>query len=137
MYQRLTGPRSTPMYQVLQHALSDPNNKTRFTLIFANVTPKDILLKEEFDALKAKHPNTFNVVYTVDKADSDWKGPTGYINKTLIQQHIPPASLAEKVKILVCGPPGQVNAIAGKKDGMKQGEVGGILKELGYKEDQV
>jgi cytochrome-b5 reductase len=35
------------------------------------------------------------------------------------------------------GPPGQVNAIAGKKEGLKQGAVGGILKELGYTEDQV
>ena len=35
------------------------------------------------------------------------------------------------------GPLGQVAAVAGKKDGMKQGELGGILKELGYTEDQV
>ena len=35
------------------------------------------------------------------------------------------------------GPPGQVAAVAGKKAGMKQGELGGILKELGYSEDQV
>lgn len=35
------------------------------------------------------------------------------------------------------GPPGQVAAVAGKKDGMKQGEVGGLLKELGYTSDQV
>ncbi len=34
------------------------------------------------------------------------------------------------------GLPGQVNAVAGKKDG-KQGAIGGILKELGYTEDQV
>lgn len=27
-------------------------------------------------------------------------------------------------------------AVAGSKAGMKQGELGGILKELGYKEDQ-
>lgn len=38
---------------------------------------------------------------------------------------------------MVCGPPGQVNALAGKKDGMKQGPLAGILKELGYTEDQV
>ncbi|PSS29769.1 hypothetical protein PHLCEN_2v2917 [Hermanssonia centrifuga] len=127
----------TPMYQVIHHALSDKSNKTRFTLIFANVTAADILLKEEFDQLKAKHPDTFNVIYTLDKPDSTWKGYTGYVNKELIQQHIPPASLADKVKIYICGPPGQVAAIAGKKDGMKQGTVEGILKELGYKEDQV
>jgi len=35
------------------------------------------------------------------------------------------------------GPPGQVAAVAGKKDGGKQGEAGGILKELGYTADQV
>jgi hypothetical protein len=35
------------------------------------------------------------------------------------------------------GPPGQVASIAGKKAGMKQGELKGILKELGYTEDQV
>jgi cytochrome-b5 reductase len=125
------------MYQVVKHALADPSNKTRFTLIFANVTPSDILLREEFDELKAKYPKTFNVVYTVDKPEGDWKGAVGYVNKTLVQQHIPPASLGEKIKVMICGPPGQVNAIAGKKDGMKQGALGGILKELGYTEDQV
>ena len=41
------------------------------------------------------------------------------------------------MKIYICGPPGQVAAIAGKKDGMKQGELSGTLKELGYTEDQV
>jgi len=35
------------------------------------------------------------------------------------------------------GPPGQIAAVAGKKDGGKQGEAGGILKELGYTADQV
>ncbi|CAL1693867.1 unnamed protein product [Somion occarium] len=127
----------TPMYQLLNHALSDKSNKTKFTLVFANMTPKDILLKEEFDSLKKKYPDTFNVIYIVDKPDSEWKGPTGYINKDLVKQHIPPSSLGQKVKVFVCGPPGQVNALAGNKDGMKQGELSGVLKELGYTEDQV
>ncbi|KAL7284920.1 hypothetical protein ACG7TL_000008 [Trametes sanguinea] len=127
----------TPMYQILEHALKDPSNKTRFTLIFANVTEKDILLKEEFDALKAKYPGTFDVVYTVDQASPDWKGPVGFVNRELVSQHLPPPTLGEKAKIFVCGPPGQVAAVAGPKDGMKQGELGGILKQLGYKDDQV
>lgn len=38
---------------------------------------------------------------------------------------------------VVAGPPPQVAAIAGKKDGYKQGPLGGALKELGYTEDQV
>jgi len=35
------------------------------------------------------------------------------------------------------GPPGQVKAIGGEKQGMNQGALGGILKELGYTEQQV
>lgn len=36
------------------------------------------------------------------------------------------------------GPPPQVSALAGKKEGpTKQGELSGILKELGYTADQV
>ena len=83
-------------------------------------------------------------------------GPSGFINVDLIKEHIPPASLKDRVKVFVCGesltlriidlclarmndigPPGQVAHVAGKKSGMKQGEIGGILKELGYTEDQV
>jgi len=127
----------TPMHQILIYALKDPSNKTRFTLIFANQTSKDVLLKEEFDDLKKQYPDTFNVVYTVDKADKAWKDAVGYVNKDLISKHIASPSLGEKVKVFICGPPGQVAAIAGKKDGMKQGELGGVLKELGYSDTQV
>ncbi|EMD30879.1 hypothetical protein CERSUDRAFT_120279 [Gelatoporia subvermispora B] len=127
----------TPMHQILTHALNDPSNKTRFTLIFANIAERDILLREEFEKLRKEHPDTFNIVYTLDKPESGWKGYKGYVNKEMIMQHLGPPSLAEKVKIFICGPPGQVAAIAGKKAGMKQGELGGILKELGYTEDQV
>ncbi|PPQ99512.1 hypothetical protein CVT24_005302 [Panaeolus cyanescens] len=127
----------TPLYQVVTHALSDKGNKTKFKLIYSNVTEKDILLREELDALKKKYPNTFDVVYLIDTPVEGWSGPTGYVNADIIKKHVGPADLKEKIKIFVCGPPPQVASIAGKKAGMKQGELGGILKELGYSEDQV
>ncbi|KAF8899289.1 cytochrome-b5 reductase [Infundibulicybe gibba] len=127
----------TPLYQILTHALSNKLNKTKFKLLFSNVTEKDILLKEEFDTLKKKYPNTFDVVYLVDTPEGEWRGPTGFISADVIKQHVGPASLQDKIKVFVCGPPGQVAAVAGEKAGMKQGELGGILKELGYTEDQV
>jgi len=127
----------TPMYQILDHALKLQDDKTKFKLIFANVTTADILLKEEFTALKKAHPDRFDVVYVIDKPEDGWTGATGYVDSNLIKEHVPPASLGEKVKVFVCGPPGQVNAISGKKEGMKQGALGGTLKELGYTESQV
>lgn len=94
---------SAPLYQVLQHALADKTNKTKFKLMYANVTEKDILLREEFDAMKKKYPDTFDVVYVLDKGDANWKGATGYIGADLIKEHIPPPSLGEKVKVFICG----------------------------------
>ena len=35
------------------------------------------------------------------------------------------------------GPAGQVSAVAGKKEGMKQGTVIGVLKQLGYSGEQI
>jgi len=109
------------MYQILIHALPKPENKTKFKLIFANVSEKDILLKEELDALKKKYPQTFDVVYTVDAAAPGWngegrdaildrsaadagpEGSVGYITPELIKQKIAPPSLDNKVKVFVCG----------------------------------
>lgn len=127
------------MYQIITHALSSPTNTTHFTLLFANVTPSDILLREEFDKLQKQYPNTLKIVYAVDKPEQEknWAGEVGFVGKELLQKYVAPASLGEKVKVFICGPPGQVAAVAGKKDGMKQGAVGGVLKELGYTEDQV
>ena len=62
------------MYQILIHALPKPENKTKFKLIFANVSEKDILLKEELDALKKKYPQALDIVYTVDAAGPGWNG---------------------------------------------------------------
>ena len=71
------------MYQILDYALKDPSNKTRFTLIFANLTEKDILMKEEFDALRKKYSKTLNVVYTVDKAEPGWQGECSVLGPRL------------------------------------------------------
>lgn len=65
---------STPLFQILQHTLADKNNKTKFKLIFANMTEADILLREEFDAMKKKYPTNFDVVYVLDKPPANWKG---------------------------------------------------------------
>lgn len=67
-------PFSTPLYQLVNHALADKANKTKFTLLFSNVTEKDILLKEELDTLAKKHPNNFKVVYLLDKPSGPWDG---------------------------------------------------------------
>jgi NAD(P)H-flavin reductase len=65
---------STPLYQLVNHALTDKANTTKFKLLFSNVAEKDILLREELDALKEKYPRNFDVVYLVDAPSKEWTG---------------------------------------------------------------
>ncbi|KAL7748643.1 hypothetical protein RI367_006054 [Sorochytrium milnesiophthora] len=129
----------TPMLQVIHKIMKNPEDKTKVTLLFGNVSEDDILLKDEIDALSAKHFDRFRVVYTVDKAKvpSKWNGNVGFVTKDLLKKNLPGAK-AENVKVFVCGPPPMVNSIAGSKaPDFSQGELKGLLKDLGYTSEQV
>ncbi|KAF7303105.1 NADH-cytochrome b5 reductase [Mycena kentingensis (nom. inval.)] len=127
----------TPFYQILTHALASDTLKTKFTLLYGNITESDILLRAELDALAAQFPQNLKVVYLLDKPAQGWTGLTGFVTADLIKKHAASPAVGSKTKICVCGPPGMVEALSGPKDGMKQGALGGVLKELGYTEDQV
>ena len=53
------------MYQVINAILRDPTDRTQLSLIFANVTEDDILLRRELDTLAAVHAN-FSVYYVLN-----------------------------------------------------------------------
>lgn len=125
----------TPMLQVIEAILKNPDDTTKVTLLYANVTPDDILLKQKLEALAASHPN-LKVFYTVDKPSSNWRGGAGYVSKDMVVKGLP--SPGDDTLILVCGPPGMMQHISGDKSkDRSQGELSGILKELGYTEEMV
>lgn len=124
----------TPMLQVIDAILKNPDDNTQVSLLYANVSPDDILLKKKLDILAASNPN-LKVFYTVDNPTKDWLGGQGYISKEVAVKGLP--SPADDSLILVCGPPGMMKHISGEKKDRAQGELSGILKELGYSEDMV
>lgn len=122
----------TPMYQIIQKLLNDPNDKTNLVLVFGNVTEQDILLKTQLDQLAEKHER-FKIYYAVDKGKF---GHQGFINKDLLSKALPKPS--DNVKLFVCGPPLMVKAISGSKaPDYSQGELGGILNEMKYPKEKV
>ncbi|OLL22688.1 NADH-cytochrome b5 reductase 2 [Neolecta irregularis DAH-3] len=126
----------TPMYQVIRHVLSNPNDKTKISLVYGNISEKDILLKRELEELELKHPN-FSVFYILDNPPSWWAGGKGYITKDLVAK-IMPSPRDGNIKIFVCGPPGLYTSVSGgKKSPTDQGDLTGMLKELGYSKEQV
>ncbi|XVE98300.1 hypothetical protein REPUB_Repub03eG0093700 [Reevesia pubescens] len=120
----------TPMLQVIEAILKNSDDNTQVSLLYANVSPDDILLKQKLDILAARHPN-LKVFYTVDNPSKNWKGGAGYISKDMVTKGLP--GPGEDTLILVCGPPGMMEHISGgKAKDYSQGELSGILKELGY-----
>ncbi|KAI7832998.1 hypothetical protein BX661DRAFT_178933 [Kickxella alabastrina] len=127
----------TPMLQLIQHVLEDPTDNTKLTLMFANKSEEDIVLRSTLDGYAKKYPEQFKVHYVIDKASDGWKGEVGYITKELVQKYLPSADRSD-VLVSVCGPPPMMKAISGPKaPDFSQGEVNGIFKELGFTSQQV
>ncbi|KAH0565800.1 NADH-cytochrome b5 reductase [Trichoglossum hirsutum] len=127
----------TPMYQLTRAIFSNPNDKTKVTLVFGNISEEDILLKREFEDLENTYPQRFRAFYLLDKPPASWTGGKGYVTKELLKAVIP-GPKDGNIKVFVCGPPGLYKAVSGeKRSPQDQGELSGILQELGYSKDQV
>eukprot|EP00467_Chlorarachnion_reptans_P002830 CAMPEP_0114506276 /NCGR_PEP_ID=MMETSP0109-20121206/11339_1 /TAXON_ID=29199 /ORGANISM="Chlorarachnion reptans, Strain CCCM449" /LENGTH=293 /DNA_ID=CAMNT_0001684849 /DNA_START=137 /DNA_END=1018 /DNA_ORIENTATION=- len=98
----------TPMLQLIQEIVQDPEDNTKIYLLFANKSVDDILVRDYLEKAKkqaTKAGKTFNLWYTVDKApkDIDWKYSEGFVSKDMIAKHMP--SPGENPVMLFCGPP--------------------------------
>eukprot|EP01060_Flectonema_neradi_P009281 TRINITY_DN16629_c0_g2_i1.p1 TRINITY_DN16629_c0_g2~~TRINITY_DN16629_c0_g2_i1.p1 ORF type:complete len:288 (+),score=24.15 TRINITY_DN16629_c0_g2_i1:40-903(+) len=127
----------TPMYQILHALLDDPSDKTKITLVYANKTPADILLKTELQIMERAHKR-LRVIHVLEDAPFNWDHALGFVNSHIIKNYMPKPS---EGKIYVCGPPGMMKAISGDKDyessPPKQGPLAGLLKDLSYTSDDV
>jgi len=127
----------TPMYQLARGIFKNPDDKTKVTLVFGNLTEEDVLLKREWEDLENEFPNRFRAFYTLDTPPENWPGGKGHITKELLKTVLP-GPQDGNVKVFVCGPPGLYKAISGtKKSPQDQGDLAGYLAELGYSKDQV
>lgn len=116
------------MWQIIHAVLSNPDDLTKLSLLFANVNEEDILMKKDLDDLAIKHPNRFQVNYILNNVfiffhnfdssmthslqpPSDWKGLTGFVNKEMIGKYLPKYTIENK--ILLCGPPPMTKAMEG------------------------
>ena len=91
----------TPMLQIIRAALKNPDDRTKLSLIYANVNHEDILLKKELDELAERHKGRFTLYYVLNNPPEGWKGGVGFVSKDQIQQYLP--STDHNIKILMCG----------------------------------
>ena len=100
----------SPMYQIIKAIVNNPEDKTHISLIYANVTEDDILLKDDLDRMAKEHPENLKIHYVLDKSPHEnWQGGVGYVTAEMMEEHLP--SVKQNAHLLVCGPPPMVNAI--------------------------
>ncbi|KAJ5198453.1 Cytochrome b5 [Penicillium cinerascens] len=98
----------TPMYQVIRAICENETDTTEISLIYANRSESDILLREELETFARRYPKNFKLWYMLDSAPEGWAYGTGYVDQTVLSKHLPAHS--SDTKIFLCGPPGMVNA---------------------------
>ncbi|KAF5918822.1 hypothetical protein HPG69_005860 [Diceros bicornis minor] len=114
----------TPMLQLIRHITRNPSDKTTMSLIFANQTEEDILVRKELEEIARTHPDQFNLWYTLDRPPVGWTYSSGFITADMIKEHLPPPG--KSTFILVCGPPGLIQTAAHPN-----------LEQLGYTKDEI
>lgn len=76
----------TPMLQIVRAIVRGraAGDKTKVSLIFANVNREDILLKEDLDSL-VKEDAGFKIHYVLNNPPEGWTGGVGFVTKEMIQ----------------------------------------------------
>lgn len=76
----------TPMLQIIKAINRGRANgdRTQVDLIFANVNPDDILLREDLDALTSNDPG-FRVHYVLNNPPEGWTGGVGFVTADMIK----------------------------------------------------
>ncbi|KAI3388436.1 hypothetical protein SNEBB_011015 [Seison nebaliae] len=98
----------TPMLQLMRYvAKHSDKDQTKLSLLFANKTEKDILLRNELMSLSENYQNQIKVSYTLDEVDDDdWPYAKGFINEEMIRKYLPPPG--DDTLVMICGPPPMV-----------------------------
>jgi cytochrome-b5 reductase len=110
----------TPLFQIIRAICEDKTDNTKLTLVYANRSEADIMLRKRLDSFAEASKGQFEVYYMLDKPPAGWKYGTGHIDKNVLQEKMP--AISDDNKVLLCGPPGLVNATKNN------------LVEIGWKE---
>ncbi|KAI1814034.1 oxidoreductase NAD-binding domain-containing protein [Poronia punctata] len=121
----------TPIFQLIQGILRNPDDRTRMTLVFGVNTEADILLKAEFDDFQYRFPDRFKAIYAISNPLGPTQHAHGHVTKQLLSKVLTATPETKDTKVFVCGPPAMETALVGK------GKQQGILGELGYTKDQI
>ncbi|KAF1961844.1 hypothetical protein CC80DRAFT_463308 [Byssothecium circinans] len=98
----------TPMYQLIRAICEDERDTTEVSLIFANQTECDILLRKELETFARRYPKNFKLWSMLDKPPEGWAYGSGFVTAEKMKLNLP--TPGPDTKFMLCGPPGMINA---------------------------
>jgi cytochrome-b5 reductase len=96
------------VFQLIRAICADDSDHTQISLLYANNTEEDILLREELDGFVLQCPEKIMVQYVLAKPPGGWTGEAGFVTADMIAKYLPEA--ANDTKLLLCGPPPMIEA---------------------------
>ena len=115
----------TPMFQIIQAVARNPQDELKISLLFANKSEEDMILKHPLNYFAQLRPNQIKITYTLDNPiSSEWKGEKGFITADMIKRGLPPPSASSM--IFLCGPPPMIKLACLPN-----------LKKLGYTSESI
>ena len=96
----------TPFIGICKYC-TDLRLDTKITLLYGNRTEADIIFRKKLKEMQKQNQN-LNVVFTLNEAESGWKGTTGFITADMIKKEMP--DFKETV-FYTCGPPAMVQVM--------------------------
>lgn len=98
----------TPMYQLIRAICENDTDLTEVDLVYACRTEGELLLRQELEFFARNYPRNLKLWYMLDQPSRDWEYGAGYITADVISAKLPRPS--QDTKMMLCGPPGMVNA---------------------------
>jgi len=125
----------TPLVQATEYILLHGTEVV--TVVTFNNSSEDVLLREQLARLAATFPRRLTVTHVVEaNVSKDTVQGSATDPKALLKKLLPVPG--HGVLVMVCGRKEMTAAIAGPKTpDFKQGDVGGVLKDMGYSTEQV
>lgn len=96
----------TPFRSICRYA-TDTKLASSIILLYGCRNKDEIAFKAELEEMQRQNPN-LKVVFVLNEASSQWKGPVGFITAELVKTQI--SNYKERM-FYVCGPPGMVKAM--------------------------
>ena len=98
----------TPIMSMLR-TMADWGDKRPILLFYCNREWETATFKDEIKNLESKLE--LKTIYTIEKPPQNWEGESGFLNKDILNRHIPEEWLVDGTDIFLCGPTPMMNAV--------------------------